>query len=179
MLEKGLKLAEEINVKLKMYQIHFQFSEIYEEQKDLAKSLYHFKKFYELREQVEQEDNDKKIRNAQIVFESEQTKKENVIIKKQKEEIERKNIELQETIDKLTKARIGKKARAITLFIAIGLFMMEDLILHFALTIVNSDNYFIYIAVKMIIIFSLSPINKAIEGFLLRKMVREKKQVLV
>ena len=128
---------------------------------------------------MEREDNARKIKNAQLAFEAEQTKKENAIIKIQKEEIERKNIQLQETIDKLTRARIGKKARAITLVIAIALFVLEDFILHFALTVVNSNNYFISIVVKMVIIFSLSPINKAVEGYLLKKVLRKKREVLV
>ena len=178
-LEKGLELANQIKVKLKMYQLHRLLSEVYEKQHDTEKSLHHFKQFYELREEVEKEDNERKIKNAQMVFEAEQTKKENVMIKKQKEEIARKNIELQETIDMLTRAKIGKKARAITLIIAIALFIMEDFILHFALAVVNSDNYFISIIVKMVIIFSLSPINKAIESYLLKKVVRKKREVLV
>lgn len=178
-LDSALQLAAELKVKMKMYQVHLLLSQIYEAQDEPVKSLFHFKQFYELREQVEQEDNERKIKNAQLVFEGERTKKENVIIKKQKEEIEKKNIELQETIDKLTRARVGKKARAITLVIAIVLFMFEDLVLHFALTIVNSDNYFISIIVKMAIIFSLSPINKAIEAYLLKKVVKKRKEVLV
>jgi len=179
-LNKGLKLAEQINVKLKMYQIHLLLSEIYERKKDSENSLIHYKIFHDLREEVTVEDNSRKIKNIQLVFEAEQTKKENIIIKKQKEEIEKKNIQLQETIDELTRARIGKKARAITLVIAIVLFILEDFILHFALAIVSSNNYFISLIVKMVIIFSLSPINKAVENYLLSKVIKkEKRQVLV
>jgi len=179
LLEKGLQLAMKVNLKMKMYQVHQHLSQIYEQQNEPAKSLFHYKQFYELREQVEQEDNDRKTRNARLIFETEQTKKENTVIKKQKEEIERKNIELQETIDKLTRARVGKKAKAITLVIAIALFIMEDFILHFVLTVVNSSNYFISMVVKIITIFSLSPINKAIEAYLIRKVVKKKHEVLV
>jgi|WetSurMetagenome_2_1015567.scaffolds.fasta_scaffold78604_2 tetratricopeptide (TPR) repeat protein len=178
-LEKGLQLAEQIQVKPKMYQIHLLLSEIYERKKDLAKSLAHYKHYHELREQVELEDNERKIKNAHLVFEAEQTKKENIIIKKQKAEIEKKNIELQETIDELTRARIGKKARAITLAIAIILFIMEDTILHFALEFVSTNNYFISMAVKMVIIFSLSPIDKAVEHYLFRRLVKDKKKMEV
>ena len=178
-LNKGLEMGTRINVKLKMYQVHFILSEMYGLKKDLAKSLSHYKLYNHLRTQVEEEDSARNIKNARVVFEAEQTKKENAVIKQQKEMIEKKNIELQETIDKLTRARIGKKARAITLVIAIGLFLVEDLILHSALTLANTDNYFISIVIKIVIIFSLSPINKAIEGYLLKKVLREKRQVLV
>ncbi len=174
-LERGLHLAEQIHVKPKMYQVEMLLSEIYERKNEMAKSLAHYKSYYALREQVEVEDNERKIKNAHLVFEAEQTKKENIIIKKQKAEIEKKNIELQETIDELTRARIGKKARAITLGIAIVLFIMEDTILHFALKIFSTDNYFISLSVKGVIIFSLSPINKAVEHYLFSRIVRKEK----
>src|SRR6185436_8796061 len=141
-LGKGLKLAEEIKVKLKMYQIHLLLSEIYQGKNDPVKSLFHYKLFHQLHEEVEVEDSERKIKNAQLVFEAEQTMKENIIIKKQKAEIEKKNHELQQTIDELTRTKIGKKARAITLIIAIILFVLEDSILHFALVFVSTDNYF-------------------------------------
>ncbi len=179
-LEKGLKMATQMQVKPKMYQIQLLLSEIYQSKNDQVKSLFHYKLFHELREQVEMEDNERKIKNAHLVFEAEQTLKENIIIKKQKAEIEKKNIELQETIDELTRARIGKKARAITLVIAIILFVLEDTILHFALEIVSTDNYFISLIVKMVIIFSLSPINKAVESYLLKRLIKKRKrEVLV
>jgi tetratricopeptide (TPR) repeat protein len=178
-LNKGLKLSDRIKVKVKMYRIHSLLSEIYADKNDWQLSLTHFKQYHDLYEQVELEDNARKIKNAQMVFAAEQTKKENVIIKKQKAEIEKKNLELQESIDKLTRARVGKKAKAITLMIAIVLFILEDFILHFALNMVNSNNYFISLAVKMVIIFSLGPINKAVEGYLLKKVIRKKKEVLV
>jgi tetratricopeptide (TPR) repeat protein len=177
-LSKGLVLAEQVGVKLKMYQLHLLLSEIYQGKNDLEKSLFHYKQFHELRDQVEVEDSARKLKNAQTIFTAEQTKKENTIIKKQKEEIEKKNIELQHTIDELTRARIGKKARAITLMIAIVLFVLEDFILHFALLAVPENNYFISMIVKIVIIFSLSPINKAIENYLLKKVVRNKMNVI-
>jgi tetratricopeptide (TPR) repeat protein len=179
MLDKGLSIAGEIKVKPKIFQIHYLLSALYESRNEIEKSLYHFKKFHALHDEVEATDNARKVKNVKTYFEAEQTKKENAIIKRQKEEIERKNIELQETIDELTRARIGKKARAITLLIAIVLFIFEDSILHFALTSINTENYFISMAVKMTLIFSLAPINKAIEKYLLKKVIKKKKEVLV
>jgi tetratricopeptide (TPR) repeat protein len=173
-LQKGLKLAEQIEVKPKIYQIYLLLSEIYQTKNELEKSLFHYKKFHEIREQVEIEDGAKKIKNAQLVFEAEQTQKENIIIKKQKMEIEKKNIELQESIDELTRTKIGKKAKAFTLMIAIVLFVFEDSLLHFALHILSTDNYFLSLIVKMAIIFSLSPINKVIEKYLLKRVIKNK-----
>ena len=95
------------------------------------------------------------------------------IIKRQKAEIERKNRELQDTIDELTRAKIGRKAKALTLGVAIVLFIFQDAILGTALRLLSSDNYFLLLAVKMAIIFSLSPINKAIEHHLLKGVMRQ------
>jgi len=178
-LNKGLALAEEIKVKPKIYQIHLLLSELYQSNHDYEKSLYHHKLFYKIHEQVELEDNARKLSNAKLVFEAEQTRKENIIIKKQKQEIEQKNIELQETIDELTRAKIGRKARAITLMIAVVLFILEDAILHFALILVPEDNYLVSLVVKMVIIFSLKPINQGVESYLLKKVIKRKKEKLL
>src|SRR6185369_13726670 len=143
------------------YQVHLLLSKVYKAKNDLEKSLYHYEIFHEVREQVQEEDNVRKLADAKLIFEAEQTKKENIIIKKQKQEIEQKNIELQETIDELTITRISRKAKALTLFIAIVLFIFEDSILEFALHILSSENYYISLAVKIGIVFSLNPIDKA------------------
>ncbi|HEY1872426.1 MAG TPA: tetratricopeptide repeat protein, partial [Chitinophagaceae bacterium] len=108
-LNKALAMAEQIKVKPKIYQVHLLLSKIYKSRYELEKSLYHYEIFHEVREQVQEEDNARKLADAKLIFEAEQTKKENVIIKKQKHEIEKKNIELQETIDELTLARVSRK----------------------------------------------------------------------
>jgi len=87
-LGKALKLAEQINVKPKMDQIHLNLSVIYENNGNLEKSLFHYKQFHDLHEQREIEESSRKIKNALTIFEAEQTRKENIIIKKQKQEIE-------------------------------------------------------------------------------------------
>jgi tetratricopeptide (TPR) repeat protein len=176
-LEKGMKIAEQIKVKFKMYRIHQLLSEIYEQQNDLQQSLFHYKKYHQLSAEVEEEDNARRVKNIQLIFEAEQTRKENIIIKKQKEEIERKNIELQETIDELTRTRVSRTARAITFTIAIILFIMEDSILHFALKIVPENSYWLSMLVKMVIIFSLGPINKAIEKFMLHRIMKKRRGI--
>ncbi|MEO5946593.1 MAG: hypothetical protein ABIP79_07220 [Chitinophagaceae bacterium] len=138
----------------------------------MKKSLFHYKQFHKIREQVELEDNDKKIKNAKLIFEAEQTQKENIIIIKQKEEIVKKNIELQETIDELTRTKISKKAKAFTLMIAIVFFILQDKILYIVLTMMSTNNYYLLLIAKMIIIFSLSPINKGIENYLLKRVIK-------
>ena len=131
---------------------------------------YHF-----VAQSPELEDNAKSLADAKAIFEAEQTRKENVIIKEQKAEIQRQNHQLQDTIDELTRAKIGRKAKALTLAVAIVLFIFQDAILRTALRLLASDNYFLLLGVKMAIIFSLAPINRGIENHLLKKMMQKQR----
>jgi len=161
-----------------MYQIHLLLSDIYHCKNDPGRSLFHYKQYHSLQEQASQEDNAKKIKNVKLVFEADQTKKENSIIKKQKAEIQKKNIELQDTIDELTITKVSKKAKAFTLLIAIALFIFEDGILHFVFHLLPASNFWFSLGIKMVIIFSLKPINGALEHHLIRKVIRKKKKTL-
>lgn len=179
-LTQALKLAEEIKVKVKIYQIHELLSDIYLGMGRMADSLLHFRAFHEIRDDVNHEDMDRKVKNQVKLFEAQQTQKENAIIKSQKIEIENKNIELQETIDELTLARISKKAKALTLSLALVLFIFQDKILEMILHMFASENYFLSMAIKIAIIFSLDPVNKAIEKYMLHKVIKkDRKEVLV
>jgi tetratricopeptide (TPR) repeat protein len=174
-ITKGLALAEQIKVKPKICQAHLLLSQILEGKKEEASALEHYRQFHEIREQVDVEENARRLKNVQVVFEAEQAQKDNVVIRQQKAEIERKNAQLQETIDALTLARVSRKAKMFTLGIALILFIFEDTILHFALDLLNSDNYFASMAVKIGIIFSLKPISTGIEHYLMKEVVRKKK----
>jgi len=177
LLARALAISEELHVKPKIAQVHEALSSLYERMGDQNKSLAHYKRFHALREEIEREDNAKSLADAKAIFEAEQTRKENAVIKAQKAEIERKNHELQDTIDELTRAKIGRKAKAFTLAIAIVLFIFQDAILRTALKLLASDNYFLLLAVKMAIIFSLSPINRAIERYLLNRVMRTNRAI--
>jgi len=174
-LQRALLVAEELKVKPKIAQVHRQLSDLYERMRLPDKSLFHFRRFHELREQIEREDNARTLANAKAMFEAERTRKENVVIKRQKAEIELKNRELQDTIDELTRAKIGRKAKALTLAVVIVLFIFQDAILGTALRLLNNNNYFVLLGVKMAIIFSLSPINRAIEHHLLKGVMRQER----
>lgn len=175
-LLQALKLAEEIAVKVKMYQIHQLLSDIFLGIGNLSESLAHHRAFHEIKEDVNHEDLERKVKNQVQLFQAEQTQKENAIIKAQKIEIETKNIELQETIDELTLARISKKAKALTLGVAIVLFIFQDKILELILELFASENYLLSMAIKIGIIFSLNPVNKGIENYLLKKVIKKKKK---
>ena len=59
-----------------------------------------------------------------------------------------------------------------TLALVLVLFVFQDAILGTALRLLASNNYFVLLAVKMAIIFSLAPINRSIERYLLRRVSR-------
>jgi tetratricopeptide (TPR) repeat protein len=175
LLTRGRALAEELKLKPKIAQVHLQLSELYERTDDLEKSLLHFRRYHQLREEVEREDGARHLADAKLIFEAEQTRKENIVIKEQKAEIQRQNRQLQDTIDELTRARIGRKAKALTLGVAVVLFIFQDAILRTVLGLMPSDNYFLLLGVKMAIIFSLAPINRGIEHHLLKKMMQKRR----
>lgn len=175
LLTHALAIAEELNVKPKMAQVHLQLADFYEHTHDLEKSLFHYRRFHDLREQVEWEDGARKLAEATLTFQAEQTRKENAVIKQQQAEIQRKNRELQGTIHALTRERIGRKAMALTLAVAVVLFIFQDAILHAALRLLDSDGQFLSLGVKMAIIFALIPINKGIEYSLLAKVMQKER----
>lgn len=174
-LRRALAIAEEVQVKPKIAQVHLQMSQLYERMNDPDHALAHHKRYHALREEVEREDSVKRLADAKAMFEAELTRKENAIIKAQKAEIEQKNQQLQATIDELTRAKIGRRAKAMTLGLAIVLFIFQDAILGTALRLLASNNYFVLLAVKMAIIFSLSPINRGIERYLLKRVMRKRR----
>ncbi|HYV93352.1 MAG TPA: tetratricopeptide repeat protein [Chitinophagales bacterium] len=174
-LNKGLKMAEQIKVKPKMFQIHFLLSEIYHKQKDMEKSLFHYKQFHELREEVEKEDYERKLSDAKLIFEAEQTKKENIIIKAQKTEIENKNHQLQDTIDELTITRVSRKAKVLTFILGIALIVAQDPVFDIVLSNIP-HNYFYSIFAKVVIILSLKPIDIAIQNYLLKRVVLNRRK---
>jgi tetratricopeptide (TPR) repeat protein len=176
-LNKGLALAEQIRIKPKMYQIHLLLSDIYHGKNDMVRGFFHYRQFHNLKEEAGKEDNAKKIKNVKLVFDAEQTLQENKIIKQQRDEIHKKNIELLNTIDELTLTKAGKKAKAFTLLVAIIFFIFEDSIIHFVFHLLHADNFWLSLSIKGVIIFSLKPINSAIEHYLVRKVIRRKKRV--
>ena len=105
LLFEALKKSEEIKVMAKVAQVHEMLSQLYEKGGNLALSLKHQRLYHQYETAVNQEDAEKRLRNSKLIFEAEQTKKENVIIKAQKVEIEQKNMALQHSIDDLITAR--------------------------------------------------------------------------
>ena len=178
-LDKAMTIAEELKVKLKVFQIHLMLSEIYENKGELQKSYYHYKLYHQISEEVFKEDGEKKLKRSEMIFEAEQTKKENVIIKAQKIQIEKSNIELQKTIDELTLSKINRKAKAITTIIAILLFIIEDSLLHFVIAPHTHENFFVSLTANFAVVFCIKPIEKLVEHYLLHRFVKVDKEYIV
>mgnify|MGYP003682582485 FL=1 len=98
--------------------------------------------------------------------------------------VEEKNAELQNTIDALTKAKVGRKAATMTLGIAIFLFLLGEGLLEPQIDkwIANSslaeyrfDNVnFIGLALKAVIAILIRPIEKLVEKRMMNQAMKEK-----
>lgn len=87
-LQKALELADQIGVKIKQFQIHHMLSEIYSESGNYKRALQHHKLYHEIRNLVNREDMEQKVKNQIELIKAEHTRKENAIILAQKKEIE-------------------------------------------------------------------------------------------
>ena len=83
------------------------------------------------------------------------------------ESLETKNIELRSTIDELTKARVGRKAQTIILFLGLSLFILEEIVLEPFIDI-YSTNIWLSLSIKLIIALLLKPLESFVEGLLLK-----------
>ncbi len=173
---QALAKAEELKAKPKISQLHLLLSNFYQSANNAAQTLFHFKAYHEVSEDVNKEDGEKMVKRAEILFAAEQTEKENAIIKAQKAEIEKKNYELQETIDELTITKVSRRAKALTLLIAVVMLIAEEPIMHWVSQKIGEENFYFLMGAKIIIVLSLKPIDSAIEHFLLQRIILNKKR---
>jgi len=93
-----------------------------------------------------------------------------------------KNVQLQESLDALTKAKVGRRAAAITIFVVIGLFLLTEAFLEPPIerymnkvfppddvTALFTVATFFALLVKGLIALSLRPIEKIVEKRLMKK----------
>ena len=85
------------------------------------------------------------------------------------EAVEVKNIELRNTIDELTKARVGRKAQTIILFIGLSLFILEELVLEPIVDKATNNDIWVSLGIKLVIAFLLKPLESFVESWLLTK----------
>ncbi len=104
-LHHALTLLQNAQAKLDLAECHRLLAEIYEQQGDPALALQHYKEFHATREQVFNEDADRRLKNLQVIHETESAKKEAAIH-------QLKNIELQNEITERKQAEATARQRA-------------------------------------------------------------------
>lgn len=85
---------------------------------------------------------------------------------------------LQDTIDQLVKARVGRKAGTIVLLIAIVLFIVSEGVLEPFIEQSTNNAYFGFFS-KMGIAVLLKPIDTMVEKYLMRQTLRKKDEALL
>lgn len=88
---QALPLLEE---KGRLFQCHQLLAEVYEAQGDLSEALYQYKRFHAIKDQVFNEESDQRIRNLQILHQTEAARREAEIYRL-------KNVDLVEALEKV------------------------------------------------------------------------------
>lgn len=100
-MKKALELAENINAKKDIYEIHRAMYEGYKTNGELSNALEHLEKAYSVEKDVFNIESDKKLSNLSLKYESESAEKEKKIALQEKEIFRLKNVELANVNDKL------------------------------------------------------------------------------
>ncbi|MEM0938863.1 MAG: hypothetical protein AAF600_03420 [Bacteroidota bacterium] len=98
----------------------------------------------------------------------------NTQIRKQNEEIKNKNIQLADTIDRLAKAEVGKRASTIMLTVAAVLFILEQIFIE-PIIDENIDAPYVGLGILGLLFFIVKFFEGALEKYF---MNQEKKKIL-
>lgn len=97
-------------------------------------------------------------------------------INKANQQLEDKNLELQKTVSALTKARVGRKATTIVLFIAVILFVLEEWKVEPWLEEVTANNLsdgntanYVSLGLKGLVALMLKPIEMLVERYMMKR----------
>ena len=104
-LQRALELGEELKAKPLLFEIHKALGEFFEKTNDFGKALEHYKLYQKIEKEVLSTESQNRLKNQQIAFATEQSKREaeiyqlkNVELKQAYEEIEEKNREITDSI---------------------------------------------------------------------------------
>lgn len=97
-------------------------------------------------------------------------------VNKSNEALDKKNKEIQDTLDALTKANVGRKATTMAFFIGIGLFICEELFLENVIEHHFGHDKLIGIAAKFLIAAILKPIEIYIEHRLMHAEIEKQRE---
>lgn len=93
-LLEALRIAESLNTRNRLYEVHEKLSILYEQSGDPARALYHHKQFYSLQKDTMHEQDQLRIRNLQALYELEQATKEARIYRLENVELVSANAEI-------------------------------------------------------------------------------------
>jgi transcriptional regulator with GAF, ATPase, and Fis domain len=96
-------------------------------------------------------------------------------VKERTQKLAEQNIQLQTTLDELTKTKISRKAITITMVLGIALFILEELLVSPMIDNYFNNNLLVSITTKGVIALLLKPIESIIESFMLSSLSRRKK----
>ncbi len=82
-LQEAIRIAEQIQARASLANLHRKAAEIYTQLEDHAKALKHFKRFYELDKEIFNEESDKRLKVLQMQFEVERKEKENETLRQE------------------------------------------------------------------------------------------------
>jgi serine phosphatase RsbU (regulator of sigma subunit) len=114
LLEKALRLAEDLNAYQKQMRLHKLLYDYYKRQSDNQKALEHFEKFYELRTKILSDEAANKMKRLQTQFEKENAEKQteierlrNTELRTAKAIIEQKNKDITDSINYARRIQTG------------------------------------------------------------------------
>ncbi len=90
-LQQAIAMAEAVTAKSELFECHRLLAEIYEQQGELERALYHYQQFSSVKEQVFNDSTNQKLKTLQVMYETESARKEAEIV-------QLKNIALEQEI---------------------------------------------------------------------------------
>ncbi|MCS6795118.1 MAG: hypothetical protein RMJ97_04045 [Raineya sp.] len=109
--------------------------------------------------------------------------KANAALDQKNKELDAKNQELQRTINELTQARAGRTATTIVLFLAVVLFLVEEILIEPIIETRFEGNQWTSIGSKLLIVILLKPLESVLENivlsFLHKRLKKQKASQLV
>jgi signal transduction histidine kinase/DNA-binding NarL/FixJ family response regulator len=109
-LQQALKIATDIDAKSEVFACHQRLAEVYEQQGNLRKALHHYKLYHKVEREVFNEEADKKVKNLQILHDTERAKREAELTRQ-------KNIALEQEIAERRRAELDAQRRSEALLV--------------------------------------------------------------
>lgn len=107
--------------------------------------------------------------NDQLKFQADEINKKN-------QALDSKNKELQETIDELTRARVGRQAATITLFLFVILFVTEEIFIGPQIDAFTNNHLYYGALIKGAVALLLKPLEGFVEKIMLSQVIKAEKK---